>query len=63
MLRWSDLFAALALVCVIEGLAAFVTPRGFRRALTYISTCTERELRFGGLLCMLVGLAILFLAR
>lgn len=63
MLRWSDLFAALALTCVLEGILAFANPRGFRRMLTYVSTCTERELRFGGLLCMLVGIAILFMAR
>jgi uncharacterized protein YjeT (DUF2065 family) len=63
MLRWSDLFAALALMCVLEGIAAFANPRGFRRLLTWASTCTERELRFAGLMCMLVGIAILFLAR
>ena len=63
MLRWSDLFAALALVCVFEGIIAFANPRGFRRMLTMAANCTERELRFAGLMSMLVGIAILFLAR
>jgi uncharacterized protein YjeT (DUF2065 family) len=62
-LSWSDLFAALALVFVIEGIVAFANPRGFRRLLLWASTCTERELRFAGLMCMLVGIVILFLAR
>lgn len=63
MLRWSDLFAALALMCVLEGIAAYAHPSGLRRLATWVSTCTERELRFAGLMCILVGIAILFLAR
>jgi uncharacterized protein YjeT (DUF2065 family) len=60
---WSDLFAALALVFVLQGIVTFVNPRGFKRLLTRIIDHTEGELRFAGLLLMLVGIAILFLVR
>jgi len=62
-LSFSDLFAALALVFVIDGIVTFVNPRGLKRVLTFILDCKDRELRFAGLLSMLVGVAILFLTR
>jgi uncharacterized protein YjeT (DUF2065 family) len=62
-LSWSDLGAALALVFVLEGIIAFANPRGFKRMLTWALSCTERELRFAGLMSMLAGIAILFLAK
>jgi uncharacterized protein YjeT (DUF2065 family) len=61
---FSDLFVALALVLLLEGIIAFVNPRGLKHVLTRILDYTEGELRFAGLVMMLVGLAIiLFLAR
>lgn len=63
LLNFSDLFAALALVLVFEGILFFLNPRGLKRVLTWVLDCKERELRIAGLLSMLVGLAILFLAR
>lgn len=63
MLNFSDLFAALALVFVLDGIITFVNPRGLKRVLTQVLDCKDRELRIAGLLSMLVGLTILFLAR
>lgn len=63
MLNFSDLFAALALVFVFEGLITFVNPRGLKRWLTRVLDFKDRELRIAGFLSMLVGLTILFLAR
>lgn len=60
---YSDLFAALALVFVLEGMITFANPRGLKRVLKRIQDSTDGELRFAGLLSMLVGIAILFLAR
>jgi hypothetical protein len=59
----SDLFAALALFLVLEGMAPFLNPRGMKRALAYLLEVGDRELRIAGLSSMLVGLGILYLVR
>jgi uncharacterized protein YjeT (DUF2065 family) len=62
-LDWTDFFAALAIVCIIEGIMPFINPQGLKRLLTKLAAMEERELRLGGLISMAVGLAILFLVR
>jgi len=62
-LDWSDFFAALAIVCIIEGVMPFLNPQGMKRLLSKLATLEERELRIGGLLSMAVGLTILFVVR
>jgi uncharacterized protein len=62
-LDWTDFFAALAIVCIIEGIMPFINPLGMKRLLSRLASMEERELRLGGLFSMAVGLAILFLAR
>ena len=61
--RFSDLFAALALVFVLEGILPFMNPSGLRRVLAKVLTLADRDLRIAGLGSMLVGVLILFLAR
>ena len=60
---WSDLLAALAIVCVIEGVMPFVNPAGMKRLLNRMAAMEEREMRIVGLVSMLVGVAILYLVR
>ena len=60
---WSDLLAALAIVCIIEGVMPFINPSGTKRLLTRMAAMEEREMRIVGLVSMLVGLAILYLVR
>jgi uncharacterized protein YjeT (DUF2065 family) len=60
---WSDLLAALAIVCIIEGVMPFLNPAGMKRLLTRMAAMEEREMRIIGLVSMLVGLAILYLVR
>ncbi|MFI4869527.1 MAG: DUF2065 domain-containing protein [Steroidobacterales bacterium] len=60
---WTDLFAALAIVCIIEGIMPFINPSGTKRLLARMVSMQERELRIAGLVSMLVGLAILYLVR
>jgi uncharacterized protein len=60
---WQDLFSALAIVCVIEGMMPFVNPAGMRRLLARLCDMSDRELRIGGFLSMLVGLVILYMVR
>ena len=62
-LDWTDLFAALAIVCIIEGVLPFLNPQGMKRLLGKLAAMEERELRLGGLFSMGVGLVILFLVR
>ena len=62
-LDWTDFFAALAIVCIIEGIMPFINPLGMKRLLSKLAAMEERELRLGGLFSMAVGLAILFLVR
>ena len=61
--NWDDLLAALAIVCVIEGVMPFVNPNGVRRLFLKLSAFEERELRIGGLASMIVGLIVLYLVR
>jgi hypothetical protein len=60
---WSDLLAALAIVCIIEGVMPFINPSGMKRLLNRMAAMEEREMRIVGLVSMLVGLAILYLVR
>jgi uncharacterized protein YjeT (DUF2065 family) len=59
----SDLvFAALALMLVIEGILPFTAPKLWREMFARLIAMTDGQIRFAGLVSMLVGLAILFLA-
>ena len=62
-LDWADLLGALAWRLVFEGLLPFANPAGMKRALGRVLALGDRELRVGGLLTMLAGLALLFLIR
>jgi uncharacterized protein YjeT (DUF2065 family) len=62
-LDWTDLFAALAIVCIIEGIMPFINPSATRRLLARMAAVDEREMRIVGLVSMLVGLAILYMVR
>ena len=55
--------AALAIVCIIEGVMPFLNPAGMKRLLNRMAAMEEREMRIIGLVSMLVGLAILYLVR
>jgi uncharacterized protein YjeT (DUF2065 family) len=62
-LDWTDLLAALAIVCIIEGIMPFINPAATKRLLVKMASMEEREMRIAGLASMLVGLAILYLVR
>ena len=61
--QWSDLFAALAIVLVVEGILPFVNPTGAQRAFSHLARLSARELRIAGLVSMVVGLIALYFAR
>ena len=62
-MEWGEFLAALALVCVIEGLLPFVNPGITRRLFARLQELSDRDLRVGGLCSMLAGVLMLFLAR
>lgn len=62
-MEWQDLFVAIALVLVIEGLIPFASPGRYRRLLETLGDVSPRQLRVGGLTLMLAGLALLYLVR
>jgi uncharacterized protein len=59
---WNDLWIALALVLVVEGLLPAMNPRGYRRMVQLLGTKDDRAIRVMGLGLMIIGcLGIYFL--
>ncbi len=56
----SEIWVALALVCVIEGLLPFISPRGYRSAAEQLSRLPDRSIRIFGLCLMLLGVGLLY---
>jgi uncharacterized protein YjeT (DUF2065 family) len=56
---WELLFAALALVLVIEGLLPFFNPGLWRQVFERVLKLTDGQIRFAGLSSMIVGLVLL----
>lgn len=55
-----SLWLATALMLIIEGVMPFVNPSAFRRALIQISSMPDTQLRWIGLISMLIGLTVLY---
>jgi hypothetical protein len=60
---WNDLFAALALYLVIEGVMPFASPGGWRKSLDLIRQLNDGQLRVFGLTMMVAGLILLLVVR
>ena len=60
---WHDLLAAIALLMVIEGILPFLSPASMRRFMLDMSRMDDRTLRIAGLISMLVGVGLLYIAR
>ena len=58
-----SLWAAFALVLVVEGLLPLVAPRVWRESFAKLVTLTDGQLRFVGLASILMGLAGYWLVR
>ena len=59
----NSLLAAVGLVLVLEGVLPFLTPRLWRDTFRKLLELTDGQLRFMGLISMLVGLGIVFVTR
>jgi len=60
---WNDLFAAVALVLVVEGLLPFLRPERWRRVINTIAKQSDQSLRVMGLVSMLLGVILLYAVR
>ena len=60
---WNDLWAALALMLVLEGILPFLSPDSVRRLLQSMSEVDNRSMRISGLVSMLAGVGLLYLVR
>jgi uncharacterized protein YjeT (DUF2065 family) len=56
------LVAAIALMLVIEGILPFTAPKLWRETFRKLTEMSDGQIRFAGLVSMVVGLVILFLA-
>ncbi len=56
----STLWAALALVLVVEGLLPFMSPGGWRRMFTQLLQLNDGQIRFFGLVTIVAGLLLLW---
>jgi len=63
MIAWNELFSALALVLVIEGIMPFISPKGWRNTMLQASQLPDKTLRGVGFASMLVGVVLLYLMR
>jgi uncharacterized protein len=59
----TDLWAALALVAVLEGLALFAFPNVWRRAAEQLLAMPPQQLRLIGGLMLIAGLVALYFVR
>ncbi len=60
---WQDLLAAFGLVLIIEGIAPFLNPGGYKRALQMALQMEDSGLRRMGLILMIIGLLIIYGVR
>lgn len=62
-MEWRDLFVALALLLVIEGIFPFLNPGALRNLLQMMTQMDDKTLRFSGLTSMVAGVLILYLVN
>ena len=62
-MEWRDLWAAFALMLVLEGVLPFLNPGRFRNMLRMLDEMDDAMVRRIGLVSMLVGLGLLYLVR
>lgn len=60
---WHELLMGLALMLVIEGVLPFLSPAMMRQAFLSLARMDDRALRLSGLLSMVMGVILLYVAR
>jgi hypothetical protein len=62
-MAWTEILTALALVLIIEGMVPFVGPSKYRQIVSQMAMLSDNHLRTVGLVVMIAGVVLLFLAR
>ncbi len=62
-MQWQDLFVAIALVLVWEGLMPTLNPELFRKMLNSLLQMDDAKLRMMGLTSMLIGAVLVYLIK
>jgi len=62
-MAWQDLFAALALVFIIEGIVPFISPDSLRKTYERMLEMNDRTIRITGLISMIAGAILLTYVR
>jgi uncharacterized protein YjeT (DUF2065 family) len=66
-ISWSELLrylgGAFALYLILEGILPFVNPAAAQRLMARLAATDPVQLRWGGLISMVAGLALLWVAR
>ena len=62
-MNWADLWAALALVLILEGLVPFISPGGYKNMVQQMAAMPEKTLRTVGLMLIVMGLVFLLMVR
>jgi len=57
---WHDVWVALALLLVLEGIWPFLSPQGMRRMMLTLVQQDDRALRISGLISMIAGVVLLY---
>jgi len=60
---WQDLFSALALVLILEGVLPFISPNALRNTYKRITEMDDATVRISGLVSMIAGVALLAFVR
>lgn len=62
-IMWTDLFSALALVLVLEGILPFISPDSLKRMYLAAAQMNNSTMRIMGLMCMGSGVLMLYFIR
>ena len=60
---WNDLFAAIALMLIFEGILPFLNPDRYRKMLEMMEQISNSQLRTMGLVVMVIGAVLLTFVR
>lgn len=60
---WNDLFTAIALMLIFEGILPFLNPDRYRKMLEVLEKINDSQLRTMGLVVMIAGAVLLTFAR
>ena len=61
-MNWDSdvLWAAAGLMLIVEGLFPFASPKSWRQRMTQVLSLQDGQIRFFGLICVLLGLLTLW---